>query len=88
MVNKRNFPTYFDVIKEPMAFSRIKIKTASREYIGFQDFVRDCALVSKLMGTADIFIIVLMVAQIVHNAQVYNRPESLAYQDAALLKVC
>ncbi|KAH0543967.1 hypothetical protein FGG08_001734 [Glutinoglossum americanum] len=46
-VNKRANPDYYDVIKEPMAMSVIKLS---------------------------------------HNAQVYNRPQSQAYEDALALK--
>jgi chromatin structure-remodeling complex subunit RSC1/2 len=49
MVNKRNFPEYFELIKEPMALSKIKQKMTNKEYTGFQEFVRDCALVGLTM---------------------------------------
>jgi chromatin structure-remodeling complex subunit RSC1/2 len=49
MVNKRNLPQYYEIIEEPMALSKIKQKIANKEYTGFQEFVRDCALVWKNM---------------------------------------
>jgi chromatin structure-remodeling complex subunit RSC1/2 len=44
-VNRRNVPDYYEVIKEPMAFSNLKQKTAEREYKSFAEFIRDCALI-------------------------------------------
>ena len=44
-VNKRNVPSYYDVIKEPMAFSNLKASLANQEYKRFSDFVRECALI-------------------------------------------
>ena len=44
-MNKRNIPSYYEVIKEPMAFSNLKAKLANREYKTFAEFVRDCALI-------------------------------------------
>lgn len=44
-VNKRHVPDYYDIIKEPMALSILKQKINKREYLSFEDFVRDCALV-------------------------------------------
>jgi chromatin structure-remodeling complex subunit RSC1/2 len=44
-VNKRNVPTYYEVIKEPMAFSNLKFSSVNREYKKMKDFVRDCALI-------------------------------------------
>ena len=66
-VNKRNAPGYYDVIKEPMAFSNIKQSVANEEYQNFPAFVRDCALIW-------------------HNAYIFNRVESVAYQDATTMK--
>ena len=43
-VNKRNIPTYYEVIKEPIAMSNIKASLANRTYTAFPEFVRDCAL--------------------------------------------
>ncbi|KAG0647295.1 chromatin remodeling [Hyphodiscus hymeniophilus] len=45
-VNKRLLPDYFDVIKEPMAFSTIKQKLLKKQYAGWSEFVRDVALIS------------------------------------------
>ncbi|KAF2018342.1 Bromodomain-containing protein [Aaosphaeria arxii CBS 175.79] len=44
-VNKRQLPDYYEVIKEPVALSTIKMKVAKREYKNFAEFVRDFALV-------------------------------------------
>ncbi|PYH41135.1 putative RSC complex subunit (RSC1) [Aspergillus saccharolyticus JOP 1030-1] len=44
-VNKRLVPDYYDIIKEPMALSILKQKINKREYKGFSEFVRDCALI-------------------------------------------
>ena len=44
-VNRRNIPSYYDVIKEPIAMSNIKTKLANREYTKLSAFVRDCALI-------------------------------------------
>ncbi|GAM89344.1 hypothetical protein ANO11243_073810 [Dothideomycetidae sp. 11243] len=44
-VNKRLLPDYYDIIKEPIALSTIKSKVNAKEYLTFQDFVRDFALV-------------------------------------------
>ncbi|KIN00995.1 hypothetical protein OIDMADRAFT_198053 [Oidiodendron maius Zn] len=46
MVNKRLLPDYFDVIKEPVAFSTIRNKLLKKLYKNFQEFVRDFALIS------------------------------------------
>ena len=46
MVNKRAYPDYYQVIKEPMALSKLKTKIANKEYKSLAEFVRDCALVS------------------------------------------
>jgi len=67
-VNKRVLPSYYDIIKEPIALSTIKAKIATRAYTNFAEYVRDFALIP-------------------HNAQVYNRQESGAYQDALDVKV-
>ncbi|CRG83281.1 Chromatin structure-remodeling complex subunit RSC1 [Talaromyces islandicus] len=45
-VNKRHVPDYYDIIKEPMALSILKQKINKREYLSFQEFVRDCALIT------------------------------------------
>ncbi|KAI9703971.1 MAG: hypothetical protein M1820_005753 [Bogoriella megaspora] len=66
-VNKRALPAYYEVIKEPMALSTIKLKIHNKEYKTFEDFVRDFALIP-------------------HNAQVFNRPDAGAYQDALIIK--
>lgn len=66
-VNKRVLPSYYEVIKEPIALSTIKAKINTKAYDDFAQFVRDFTL-------------------IFHNAQVYNRPEAPAYQDALDIK--
>ncbi|OAA54822.1 rsc complex subunit [Niveomyces insectorum RCEF 264] len=43
--NKRLLPDYFDVIKEPTAFSTVRGKVQKRTYTDFQEFVRDVALI-------------------------------------------
>ncbi|TAQ85828.1 hypothetical protein B7494_g5838 [Chlorociboria aeruginascens] len=44
IVNKRVLPDYFDIIKEPVAFSTGKI--LKKQYKSFKEFVRDFALMS------------------------------------------
>jgi chromatin structure-remodeling complex subunit RSC1/2 len=44
-VNKRFIPSYYEIIKEPMAFSVIKTAVSNRTYNTFEGFVRDCALI-------------------------------------------
>ena len=44
-VNRRNIPTYYEVIKEPIAMSNIKANVANRTYMDFKEFVRECALI-------------------------------------------
>ena len=44
-VNKRALPDYYEVIKEPVAFSTLKAKVQNREYTAFSDFAKDCALI-------------------------------------------
>ncbi|KAH8819579.1 hypothetical protein F5884DRAFT_658857 [Xylogone sp. PMI_703] len=46
MINKRLLPDYFDVIKEPIAFSTIRGKILKKQYKSFKEFVRDMALIS------------------------------------------
>lgn len=46
LVNKRVLPDYFDIIKEPMAFSTIRSKIIKKQYDDFKGFVRDFALIS------------------------------------------
>ncbi|KAI1007060.1 hypothetical protein K3495_g1161 [Podosphaera aphanis] len=46
LVNKRILPDYFDIIKEPMAFSTIRGKILRKQYQSFKGFVRDFALIS------------------------------------------
>lgn len=48
-VNRRAIPSYYEVIKEPMAMSTIKQKIITKGYKDFSGFVRDFALV----GMAD-----------------------------------
>ena len=66
-MNKRVLPSYYEVIKEPIALSTIKAKINTKAYRDFSEYVKDFAL-------------------IFHNAQVYNRPEAPAYQDALDIK--
>ncbi|KAI9743308.1 MAG: hypothetical protein M1818_003154 [Claussenomyces sp. TS43310] len=46
MLNKRLIPDYFQVIKEPTAFSTIRAKILKKQYKSFREFVRDFALIS------------------------------------------
>ncbi|POS83873.1 hypothetical protein EPUL_004566 [Erysiphe pulchra] len=46
LVNKRILPEYFEIIKEPMAFSTIRGKVVKKQYQNFKSFVRDFALIS------------------------------------------
>ncbi|CAK7227188.1 hypothetical protein SBRCBS47491_006484 [Sporothrix bragantina] len=43
--NKRVIPDYFDIIKEPTAFSTIRGRVQKRVYSDFTQFVRDVALI-------------------------------------------
>ncbi|KAK3384811.1 hypothetical protein B0H63DRAFT_471677 [Podospora didyma] len=43
LVNKRSLPDYFEVIKEPMAFSTIRAKLGKKTYTRFAEFVHDVA---------------------------------------------
>ncbi|KJR80092.1 chromatin structure-remodeling complex subunit RSC1/2 [Sporothrix schenckii 1099-18] len=43
--NKRVIPDYFDIIKEPTAFSTIRGRVQKRVYTDFTQFVRDVALI-------------------------------------------
>ncbi|TVY58723.1 Chromatin structure-remodeling complex subunit RSC1 [Lachnellula cervina] len=45
MLNKRNFPAYFEIIKEPIAFSTIRQKILKKQYRKYTDFIRDFALI-------------------------------------------
>ncbi|KAG9243433.1 hypothetical protein BJ878DRAFT_118005 [Calycina marina] len=67
LVSKKSLPDYFEVIKEPIAFSTIRAKIIKKQYKNFREFVRD-------------------VAQIAHNAQVYNRPSAQIFSDAETLR--
>jgi Bromodomain len=60
-VNKRHVPDYYDIIKEPMALSILKQKINKREYTKFEQFVRDCALVSASSSTCLILSTLLIV---------------------------
>lgn len=64
--NKRLFPDYYEVVKEPSAISTLRGKIQRKQYSGVPEFVRDFALV-------------------VHNAQVYNRPNSQPVRDVLRL---
>ncbi|KAI0005206.1 hypothetical protein F4779DRAFT_598546 [Xylariaceae sp. FL0662B] len=44
--NKRLIPDYYEVIKEPTAFSTIRTKKLRKQYTSFAEFVRDVALIS------------------------------------------
>ncbi|CAD6455982.1 271e07f5-cccd-47fe-956c-933b6659c509 [Sclerotinia trifoliorum] len=46
MLNKRFLPDYFEVIKEPTAFSTVRQKILKKQYKNFREFVRDFALIS------------------------------------------
>ncbi|KAI9643481.1 hypothetical protein NHQ30_008100 [Ciborinia camelliae] len=46
MLNKRFLPDYFEVIKEPTAFSTVRQKILRKQYRSFKEFVRDFALIS------------------------------------------
>ncbi|CAK7262827.1 hypothetical protein SEPCBS57363_000242 [Sporothrix epigloea] len=43
--NRRTIPDYFDIIKEPTAFSTIRGRIQKRAYTSFSQFVRDVALI-------------------------------------------
>ena len=43
--NKRTVPTYYDVIKEPLALSTIKARLNLKQYKNVPEFVRDFALI-------------------------------------------
>ncbi|TVY81945.1 Chromatin structure-remodeling complex subunit RSC1 [Lachnellula suecica] len=45
MLNKRNFPAYFEIIKEPIAFSTIRSKILKKQYRKYTEFIRDFALI-------------------------------------------
>ncbi|KAI9830258.1 MAG: hypothetical protein M1819_005785 [Sarea resinae] len=70
-VNKRITPDYYDVIQEPMALSTIKVTDAAK--INFKQYKNIADFVRDF-------------ALIPHNAQLYNRPEALVYQDALIIK--
>lgn len=65
--NKRFMPHYYDVIKNPIAFSTIRAHILKKEYTSWKQYVADFA-------------------QIVHNCQVFNRPSSDLFKDAAKLR--
>ncbi|KAI0097442.1 hypothetical protein GGR51DRAFT_553087 [Nemania sp. FL0031] len=44
--NRRLLPDYYEIIKEPTAFSTIRIKKLKKQYTTFPEFVRDVALIS------------------------------------------
>ncbi|KAL9114165.1 MAG: hypothetical protein Q9227_001937 [Pyrenula ochraceoflavens] len=46
LVNRRNMPEYYEVIKEPMALSTIKKKFLNRQYTSVPEVVRDFALIT------------------------------------------
>ncbi|KAF4618374.1 hypothetical protein G7Y89_g14929 [Cudoniella acicularis] len=45
MLNKRQIPAYFEIIKEPIAFSTIRSKIQKKQYKTYKEFVRDFALI-------------------------------------------
>lgn len=46
VVNKRNMPEYYEVIKDPVALSTIKSKFLAKSYRSVQEIVRDFALIT------------------------------------------
>ncbi|KAK4156835.1 hypothetical protein C8A00DRAFT_40741 [Chaetomidium leptoderma] len=52
LVNKRSLPDYFDVIKEPMAFSTIRAKLGKKTYTAFSEFVHD---VTRICHNAQVY---------------------------------
>lgn len=60
-------PEYYEVIKNPVAFSTVRGKLLKKTYTTFSEFVHD-------------------VAQICHNAQVFNRPSAPIFQEAVRLR--
>ncbi|KAK0101512.1 hypothetical protein ONS95_006679 [Cadophora gregata] len=67
VVSKRALPDYYEIIKEPVAFSTLRAKISKKQYNNFKEYIRDFALIC-------------------HNAQVYNRPSALVYNDAVALR--
>lgn len=87
LVNKRSLPDYFEVIKEPMAFSTIRvgyatpIDTAARSLLTWT--TAQAKLGKKTYQAFNEF--VRDVTRICHNAQVYNRPSAPIFSDAGRL---
>ncbi|KAL2185938.1 hypothetical protein L209DRAFT_754425 [Thermothelomyces heterothallicus CBS 203.75] len=52
LVNKRSLPDYFEVIKEPMAFSTIRAKLGKKAYTKFSEFVHD---VTRICHNAQVY---------------------------------
>ncbi|KAL2194527.1 hypothetical protein P885DRAFT_42786 [Corynascus similis CBS 632.67] len=52
LVNKRSLPDYFEVIKEPMAFSTIRAKLGKKTYTKFSEFVHD---VTRICHNAQVY---------------------------------
>ncbi|KAK4228205.1 hypothetical protein QBC38DRAFT_362517 [Podospora fimiseda] len=52
LVNKRSLPDYFEVIKEPMAFSTIRAKLGKKTYTAFKEFVHD---VTRICHNAQVY---------------------------------
>ncbi|KAL2132869.1 hypothetical protein VTI74DRAFT_3215 [Chaetomium olivicolor] len=52
LVNKRSLPDYFEVIKEPMAFSTIRAKLGKKTYKAFREFVHD---VTRICHNAQVY---------------------------------
>ncbi|KAK4099865.1 hypothetical protein N658DRAFT_147231 [Parathielavia hyrcaniae] len=52
LVNKRSLPDYFEVIKEPMAFSTIRAKLGKKTYKAFNEFVHD---VTRICHNAQVY---------------------------------
>lgn len=67
MPKKNELPEYYEVIKDPVAFSTVRGKLLKKTYTAFPEFVRD-------------------IAQICHNAQVFNRPSAPIFQEAVRLR--
>lgn len=45
VVSKRALPDYYEIIKEPVAFSTLRAKISKKQYSNFKEYVRDFALI-------------------------------------------
>ncbi|KAH7369930.1 hypothetical protein BKA65DRAFT_8698 [Rhexocercosporidium sp. MPI-PUGE-AT-0058] len=45
VVSKRMLPDYYEIIKEPIAFSTLRGKITKKQYSHFKDYIRDFALI-------------------------------------------